>query len=47
MSDIQKFIKENNINMTGYDDFKVGALIYELRKQAHLTQEELAEKLHT
>ena len=32
---------------TGYEDFKVGALIHEARIEKGLTQEELAEKVGT
>lgn len=32
---------------SGYDDFKVGVLLREARKEAGLTQEEVAQRLHT
>ena len=47
MSDLQDFIKKHEINMAGYDNFKIGVLIQEARKKAGLTQEQLAVKIHT
>lgn len=32
---------------SGYEDFKVGVLLREARKEAGLTQEEVAQRLHT
>lgn len=32
---------------SGYQDFKIGALLRQAREQAGLTQEEVAEQLHT
>jgi len=55
MDDLDKFIAkckaedpEFNANFDrGYEEFKVGALLKMARKDAGLTQEELAEKMHT
>ena len=55
MSDLQKYI-EHRKNAdpefaegfdTGYEAFKVGALLRQAREEAGLTQEQIAEKLHT
>lgn len=47
MSDLEKFIKKNKIDMSGYEEFKIGVLIQETRKKCGLTQEELAKRIHT
>lgn len=55
MSDLSRYIeKRKKTDSTfadgydaGYEEFKVGALIKELRLKEGMTQEELAEKLHT
>jgi len=55
MSDLKKYIakrkkKDNNFAKgydEGYEQFKVGAMLKEARLSAGLTQDELAEKLHT
>ena len=55
MSDLQKYIdnrKKQDAEFTdgydvGYEAFKFGALIKELRLKNGMTQEDLAEKLHT
>ncbi len=55
MSDLQKYIKKRkkrdpkfakNFD-SGYEQFKIGALLKQAREEAGLTQEELAEKLNT
>jgi ribosome-binding protein aMBF1 (putative translation factor) len=55
MSDLQKYIKERKARDpefargfdTGYEQFKVGAMLKQARVEAGLTQEELADRLHT
>ncbi len=55
MSDLQKgidkFKKKFPEKAKGFDeryeDFKLGVMLKEARKEAHLTQKELAEKIHT
>ena len=55
MSDLQKYIskrkkedKEFAQNYdVGYEDFKIGVLLKQLREESGLTQEQLAEKLQT
>ena len=55
MSDLQKYIgarKQTDIAFeenfdTGYETFKIGALLKQAREASGLTQEEIAEKLHT
>jgi len=55
MSDIQNYIsKRKKVDKefaegfdTGYEEFKIGLLIKQLRIKEGMTQEELAEKLHT
>ena len=55
MSDLQKYIndrKKQDADFAegydvGYEAFKFGALIKELRIENGMTQEDLAEKLHT
>jgi HTH-type transcriptional regulator / antitoxin HipB len=55
MSDVQRYIqKRKKIDKdfaegfdTGYKQFKIGIVIKELRIKEGMTQEELAEKMHT
>ncbi len=55
MSDLQKYIKKRKVTDskfsqnydTGYAEFKIGAMLKVAREQAGLTQEQLANKLHT
>jgi HTH-type transcriptional regulator / antitoxin HipB len=55
MSDLHDYIenrklrdKEFSLNYdVGYEEFKIGVVIKELRINEGMTQEELAEKLHT
>lgn len=55
MSDLQKYIKKRKASdpkfaedfNSGYEQFKIGALLRQAREEAGLTQEELAEKLNT
>ena len=55
MSDLKKYIdkrkrKDNNFVKgydEGYEQFKVGVMLKEARLSAGLTQDELAERLHT
>lgn len=55
MSDLQKYIKNRKqideefaLDFDeGYEDFKLGALLKEARLKQGLTQERVAEKLHT
>ena len=55
MSDLQKYVanrKKQDVEFAegydvGYEAFKFGALIKELRLENGMTQEDLAEKLHT
>jgi len=55
MSDLQKYIKKRKSRDsayaldydTGYEQFKIGALLKKAREEAGFTQEELAEKLNT
>ena len=55
MSDLKRYIKKRTAADKryaasydlGYHEFKVGAMIKAAREKAGLTQEELAEKLHT
>ena len=55
MSDLQKYIKNRKScdpkfaedYDTGYEQFKIGALLKQAREDAGLTQEELAVKLNT
>ena len=55
MSDLQKYAdnrKKQDAEFAdgydaGYEDFKFGALIKELRLKNGMTQKDLAEKLHT
>jgi DNA-binding XRE family transcriptional regulator len=55
MNDLQEYIekrkktdKEFSINFDkGYDQFKIGVILKQARKSAGLTQQELANNLHT
>ena len=55
MDDFTKFVKEcraadpelDAMYDKGYEEFKVGAMIKIARKEAGMTQDQLAEKLHT
>ena len=55
MSDLQRYIKNRKSRDpqfaegydSGYEQFKIGALLKQAREEAGLTQEELAEKLNT
>lgn len=55
MSDLQKYIEKRKnsdkdfaLNFdSGYEEFKIGEILKEARKEAGLTQEEIAIKLHT
>jgi HTH-type transcriptional regulator/antitoxin HipB len=55
MSDLQKYIKKRKSRDSkfaldydsGYEQFKIGALLKKAREEAGFTQEELAEKLNT
>jgi len=55
MDDLEKYIGKRKIQSTnfadffekGYENFKIGVLLRQAREQAGITQEELAEKLHT
>jgi HTH-type transcriptional regulator / antitoxin HipB len=40
----KKFVREFNV---GYENFKIGVLLKQAREEAGITQEEIAEKLHT
>ena len=55
MSDLQKYIKKRkkkdftfarNFD-TGYEQFKIGVILKQAREKAGLTQEEIAQRLHT
>ena len=55
MSDLQKYItkrKKTDLNFKenfdlGYQEFKIGEMLKEARKESGLTQEEVAIQLHT
>jgi len=55
MSDLQKYIKKKKSRDpkfaenfdSGYEKFKIGAILKQAREEASLTQEELAAKLNT
>ncbi|MDD2501693.1 MAG: helix-turn-helix transcriptional regulator [Geobacter sp.] len=55
MDDLDKYIakrKKQNTDFadtfdSGYEEFKIGVVLRQAREQAGITQEELAEKLHT
>ena len=55
MSDLQKYVKKRkkkdftfarNFD-TGYEQFKIGVILKQAREKAGLTQEEIAQRLHT
>jgi HTH-type transcriptional regulator / antitoxin HipB len=55
MSDLKKYIQKrkktdtgfvNNFN-AGYEDFKIGEMLKQARTEVGLTQEDIAQKLHT
>lgn len=55
MSDLQKYIKDRKARDSefangfdvGYEQFKIGVLLKQERERVGLTQEQLADKLHT
>jgi DNA-binding XRE family transcriptional regulator len=55
MDDLDKYIakrKKQSADFAenfdaGYEEFKIGVVLRQVREQAGITQEELAEKLHT
>ncbi len=55
MDDLEKYIDNRKTESTnfadffekGYENFKIGVLLRHAREEAGITQEELAEKLHT
>ena len=55
MKSLQTYIKERKARdpefadgyEAGYQDFKIGAMLKAARKEAGMTQEQVAEKLHT
>lgn len=55
MSDLKKYIDKRKLRdsefsknyESGYQEFKIGAILRLAREEAGLTQEQLAEKLHT
>jgi ribosome-binding protein aMBF1 (putative translation factor) len=55
MSDVKKYIEKRSqhdhafaLNFdSGYEDFKIGVLLRQVREAAGLTQEELARKMNT
>jgi len=55
MDDLDKYIakrKKQSADLAehfdaGYEEFKIGVVLRQAREQAGITQEELAEKLHT
>ena len=55
MDDLQKYIKKRKKQSPsfakqfeeGYDNFKIGVLLRQARKEAGITQEQLAKKLNT
>lgn len=54
MSDLRNYIKRKESDPEfaqgydfGYEEFKIGVMIKELRMKEGMTQEELAEKMHT
>lgn len=55
MDDLEKYIKKRKKQRPsfakqfeeGYDSFKIGVLLRQARKEAGITQEELAKKLNT
>ena len=55
MSDLKKYIKRRKAKDrkfargfdSGYEQFKIGAMLKQMREEAGITQEELATRLHT
>jgi len=55
MDDLEKYIEKRKKQSPdfsesfeiGYENFKIGVLLKQAREEAGITQEELAEKLHT
>ena len=55
MRDIKKYIKKNKAKDpefakdfdSGYEQFKIGVMLKQAREEAGITQEELADRLHT
>ena len=55
MDDLDRYIKKRKNQSaeftdsfdTGYDEFKIGAMLRQAREQAGITQEELAVRIHT
>jgi ribosome-binding protein aMBF1 (putative translation factor) len=55
MSDIKKYIKKRKAKDpefakdfdSGYEQFKIGVMLKQAREEAGITQEELADRLHT
>ena len=55
MSDLQKYIKKRKSNdkefeqnfELGYEEFKIGEMLKQARKECGLTQEDIAIQLHT
>lgn len=55
MSDLQRYIRERKARDpefakgfdSGYEQFKIGAMLKQARVEAGITQEELAARLHT
>ena len=55
MSDLKKYIDKRKLHdsefnkdyESGYQEFKIGAILRLAREEAGLTQEQLADKLHT
>jgi len=55
MDDLEKYIEKRKKQSSdfsesfeiGYENFKIGVLLKQAREEAGITQEELAEKLHT
>ena len=55
MSDLKKYIKRRKARDpkfargfdSGYEQFKIGAMLKQAREEAGITQEELATRLHT
>lgn len=55
MDDLEKYISKRKARSdnfakdfdSGYEEFKIGVVLRQAREQAGITQEELAQKLHT
>jgi HTH-type transcriptional regulator / antitoxin HipB len=55
MDDLDRYVKKRKKKSaeftesfdTGYEEFKIGAMLRQAREQAGMTQEELAERIHT